>query len=295
MQWRAYAERKQSGVTTRTPGIAVTYDSDDPGYFESVLPLVDFLEVTPDAIAVASRAGPSIPPSTLAQLERYAQDVGIVVHGVGLSIGSASGWSKDYLHLLDEIVERVPIAWHSEHLGYVTVDGQHLGTMLPVPRTEEALDLVCERVTTLKARYALPFLVENVVGLLPEPPSEFRDAEFLNALTDRSGCGLLLDIYNLECDAQNNALDISAFLRELRVERVREMHVASGVEHAGVLLDVHSRPLQESTLALLREMLSRAEARVDLVTYELLAEAVGVLGSDVICGELRRLRSAVEA
>ncbi len=175
------------------------------------------------------------------------------------------------------------------------MDGQHLGTMLPVPRTEEALDLVCERVATLKARYALPFLLENVVGLLPEPPSEFGDAEFLNALTERSGCGLLLDVYNLECDAQNNALDISAFMRELRVERVREIHVASGVEHAGVLLDVHSRPLRESTLALLHEVLNRAEARVDLVTYELLAEAVGVLGSEVICAELRRLRSVVEA
>jgi len=95
----------------------VTYDSDDPGYLESILPLVDFLEVTPDSIAVMSRAGPSIPQSTLAELERYATQVGIVVHGVGLSIASASGWSEDYLRLLDEIAERVPITWHSEHLG----------------------------------------------------------------------------------------------------------------------------------------------------------------------------------
>ena len=273
----------------------MTYDSDDPDYFESVLPLVDFFEVTPDAIAVASHDGPTIPSSTLNELERYARQVGIVIHGVGLSIGSASGWSEDYLRLLDEIVERVPIAWHSEHLGYVTVDGQHLGTMLPVPRTEEALDLLCERVAILKERYAVPFLLENVVGLLPDPPSMYSDAGFLNTLTERSGCGLLLDVYNLECDAQNNALDIGAFLSELHVERVREMHVASGVEHAGVLLDVHSRPLRDSTLGLLRHVLSSTEARVDLVTYELLAEAVGVLGSDIICGELRRLRKEVAA
>ena len=147
----------------------------------------------------------------------------------------------------------------------------------------------------LSARYDLPFLLENVVRVLPEPGSDYSDAEFLNALAARSGCGLLLDIYNLECDAQNNGLAIDAFLAQLHLEHVREMHVASGVEHAGVLLDVHSRPLRESTLGIMRDVLKRPEVDVNLVTYELLAEAVPILGAEVICGELRRLRAAVAA
>ena len=279
----------------RLPAIALTYDGGDPGYLERVLPLIDFLEVTPDGIAVAHGDGAIIPQQTLDTLETLGRDVGIVVHGVGLSIGSVDGWSERYLRLLDQIVDRLPVAWHSEHLGYVNVDGQHLGTMLPLPRTEEALDLVCERVAALKARYDLPFLLENIIRLLPEPHSKYSDAAFLNALAERSGCRLLLDVYNLECDAQNSGLRIGAFLAELRLDYVRELHVACGVEHAGVLLDVHSRPLRESTLALARDIVQRPETDVTLVTYELLAEAVPVLGSDVIGGELRRLRAALAA
>lgn len=275
------------------PAIALTYEGGDPSYIERMLPLIDFLEVTPDGIAVAGDAGAEIPQRTLTELEGLSRDVSIVVHGVGLSIGSADGWSEEYLRLLDQLVERLPIAWHSEHLGYVNVDGQHLGTMLPLPRTAEALDLVCERAMALQTRYGLPFLLENIVHVLPDPQSEYSEAAFLNALSDRSGCGLLLDVYNLECDAQNSGLVIDEFLSELHLECVRELHVACGVEYEGVLLDVHSRPLRDSTLALARDIVERPGANVELLTYELLSEAVPVLGPDVIAGELRRLRAAL--
>jgi uncharacterized protein len=279
----------------RAPAIALTYEGNDPTYIERMLPLVDFLEVTPDSIAVDGDHGAEIPPNTLATLEALSRDVRIVVHGVGLSIGSADGWSEEYLRLLDQLVECLPVAWHSEHLGYVNVDGQHLGTMLPLPKTEEALDLLGGRVMALQARYALPFLLENIVRVLPEPEGEYSDAGFLNALVARTGCGLLLDVYNLECDAQNNGLPIRDFLAELDTEHVRELHVACGVEHAGVLLDVHSRPLRDATLALAHDIVQRPNAGVQLVTYELLAEAVPVLGPDVIEVELRRLRAALAA
>ena len=277
----------------RVPAIALTYEGGDLSYIERMLPLIDFLEVTPDGIAVSGDAGAEIPQRTLTELEGLSRDVGIVVHGVGLSIGSADGWSEQYLHLLDQLVERLPIAWHSEHLGYVNVDGQHLGTMLALPRTAEALDLVCERAMALQTRYGLPFLLENIVHVLPDPQSEYSEAAFLNALSDRSGCGLLLDVYNLECDAQNSGLVIDDFLSELHLECVRELHVACGVEYEGVLLDVHSRPLRDSTLALARDVVERPGANVELLTYELLSEAVPVLGPDVIAGELRRLRTAL--
>lgn len=275
------------------PAIALTYDGGDPGYVELALPFIDFIEVTPDGIAVAGETFPFIPEETLCALEEFAKHVRIVVHGVGLSIGSADGWSEDYLRLLDQLVGRIPLAWHSEHLGYVNVDGEHLGTMLPLPRTEEALELICERVELLKVRYDLPFLLENIVRLLPEPPCEYSDATFLNAIVERSGCGLLLDVYNLECDAHNNGFAIEPFLNELRLDYVRELHVACGVEHEGVLMDVHSRPLRESTLALSRDIVRRPQSKVSVVTYELLAEAVPVLGAEVICHELCRLRSSL--
>jgi uncharacterized protein (UPF0276 family) len=214
----------------------------------------------------------------------------IIVHGVGLSIGSYDGWCERYLQMLDQLFEQVEIAWHSEHLAYSMVEGEFLGTMLTLPRTEQVLDMVCERILALQHRYGVPFLLEHAISLLPEYDSEYSQAGFLNALTERTGCGLILDAYNLECDAYNQGLDISAFLAELRLQHVREIHLANGVNMHGFQLDVHSRPTRESTITLAEEVVARARGAVQVVTYELLREAVPALGHDTIVKELERLR-----
>jgi len=270
-------------------GLAFTYEGHHAALLERVLPLVDYIEVTPDTIAERRNGNTCLHAPTLTELQGL-RDVPVLAHGVGLSIGSADEMSAPYLHLLDQLVEQVEVAWHSEHLGYTTVAGQHLGTMLPVPRTEEALDLVCERVRVIQERYGLPFLLENVVGLLPDYRGDFSQAGFLNALCRRSGCGLLLDIYNLECEVHNQGLELEAFLAELDFAHVRELHLACGVEHRGLLLDIHSRLPRESTIELARGCIERAGCSLRAVTFELLPEFVPVLGHDEIVGALARLR-----
>lgn len=214
------------------------------------------------------------------------------MHGVGLSIGSHEGWSPTYLHLLEDFLEQVDVAWHSEHLGYTKVDNQHLGIMLAMPKTEEVLDMVCERVNKIQERYKLPFLLENIVHVIPDFPGDFSEAQFLNALVDRTGCGLILDAYNLECDAHNHGFDIPSFLNELELTKVRELHVACGVEHNGFLLDVHSQLTRSSTIQLAQHVVRRSEGSAKVVVYEFMPEAVPGLGRDAIAEELRRLRLA---
>ena len=279
---------------TARPGLATTWEGKDPALLDRVLPLVDAIETTPDALARRRGDGaPSLAPEPLAAIVAAAGVVDVLVHGVGLSIGSASGWSEDYLGLLDELVATVPVRWHSEHLAYTRVDGEEVGTMLALPKTDEALELVCRRVERLRRRYDLPFLLENVVHVLPDYPGDYTEAAFLNELCRRSGCGLILDVYNLECDRHNHGFDVDAFLADLDLGRVREIHVACGVEHRGFLLDVHSRTLRESTLKLAREAVEGAGGAVEIVTYELLEEAVPVLGHETIAGELERLADAL--
>jgi uncharacterized protein (UPF0276 family) len=172
------------------------------------------------------------------------------------------------------------------------VDGENLGTMLALPRTGEALELLCERIDRIQTRYRTEFLVEHVIRLLPEPEAEFTDAAFLNELVRRSGCGLIIDAYNLECDRHNYAFDVTAFLNELRLDAVREIHVAGGTTQAGFQLDIHSRPTADSTLELARDILARS-VNVGMVTYEFLREAIPSLGVDAIVAELKRIRGAL--
>jgi uncharacterized protein (UPF0276 family) len=281
-----------SAQERRRPMLAVSYNGGEPGLLERLIPLVDAVEFAPDAIARSEEGRTSLRPEVLAELRSAQPDVKLLAHGVGLSIGSFDSWHEGYLRLVDELLEHLELAWHSEHLAYTTVAGESLGTMLPLPRTTEAVELVCKRVGAIQERYGLQFLLENVIGLLPDAPSEFSPAGFLNEITSRTGCGVLLDAYNLECDRHNQALDVDGFLDELDLSTVIEIHLAGGVEQQGFQLDIHSQTTAEGTLTLARTIGERAP-NLRAVTFEYLNDALPLLGHDAICDELGRIREAL--
>ncbi|SHG99974.1 DUF692 family multinuclear iron-containing protein [Massilia sp. CF038] len=271
--------------------LGVSYEGRDPALMAQMLAHVDYVEVTPETIAEVDGDTIVLSREVLAELKEISQQVPIIVHGVSLSIGSHDGWAPTYLHLLDDLMEQVDVAWHSEHLGYTKVDGQHLGIMLAMPRTEQALDLVCARTEAIQQRYGIPFLLENIVHVIPDCPGAYSDAGFLNALTARTGCGLILDIYNLECDEHNHGLNIAAFMAELNGEAVRELHVACGVMHNGFMLDVHSRLTRPRTADLAYDAIHNVATSAQVVVYEFMPEAVPGLGHAAIGHELAQLRA----
>jgi len=274
------------------PALATTYEGDSQALLERITPLVDYIEISPDTIATAVEGIPRLRTEVLQEYASVAPRLKFVAHGVGLSIGSYDCWNEDYFRLLDELFGKFDLEWHSEHLACTTVDGESLGTMLAMPRTEEALDLICERLHRLQTRYPVPFLLEHVIRILPEPTAEYSDAAFLNAITAHTGCGLILDAYNLDCDRHNFGFDVQAFFAELDFAPVRELHVAGGVQHKGFQLDVHSRPTPHSALALALDIVARAP-NLRVVTYEFLKEAISGLTHDGICAELVRIREAI--
>jgi uncharacterized protein (UPF0276 family) len=285
-------EKRETKQRATFPALGTTYEGGDAQLLEHVLPLVDFVEVTPDSMAEYHEEHPALPDHAIGELKDIGSQAHLIVHGVGLSIGTHDGYSENYLQIVDTLMDQVEVDWHSEHLGYVNVDGQHLGTMLAVSKTEQVLDMLCERIRKIQQRYGIPFLIENIVHILPDFDGEYSDAVFLNALAERTGCGLILDVYNLECDAHNHGFNIPQFLGELEMEHVREIHLAGGVIDRGFRLDVHSRITEDSTISLARQVIAAAP-KLQTVTYELLPEAVPKLGYGGITAELKRLRQAL--
>src|SRR5262249_49784345 len=112
-----------STATHSTPSLGFSYGGRDPALLERILPFVNVLEVTPDDLIVVERDDVSLDLQIADHLNELSSDVTIVVHGIGLTIGSHEGWSQTYIRLLSDLLDRVPVAWHSEHLGYTTVDG----------------------------------------------------------------------------------------------------------------------------------------------------------------------------
>jgi len=274
--------------TSRCISLCTTYDAHDPVLLEGVMPFVDTLEVTPDSISIHKNGQAKLHPEVIRSLQSVSGSIDIIAHGVGLSIGSFEGYSEDYLQLLEKLIDAVPVRWHSEHLGYTTVDGTALNTMLAVARTDEMLELLIPRIKNIMQRIELPFLLENIVHLLPDHEPKYTDAQFLNLLVEETGCGLILDLYNIECDAANYGFDIEGFLSELNLPAVKEIHLAGGTQHKGFQLDIHSGTIADSTMELAQRSIEQC-TNLEVVTYEILPQAVANYGHCMVVEELERL------
>jgi uncharacterized protein (UPF0276 family) len=239
----------------------------------------------------------SLQPALLQSALRELDGVPLTVHGLELSIGTAAGWNESYVTVLDEFASVRSFAWHSEHLGYLLTgepgsERINAGVPLPLPFTQEAVDIVAPRADKLVERYGLPFLLENAVYYLPGLPADpgWDEIVFLNRLVEQSSCGLLLDLFNLYCNSVNHGFDLMAALGRLRLDRVVEVHVAGGKLHKGFLLDGHCAAVPEPVWSAL-EWLSPRAPNLGGVVYEVLDQAFPLVGYDTLRTQLERLRA----
>ena len=272
------------------PALGFSYEGRPSSLLADLADLVDVVEIVPDRFV--TRYSDTVDDRTFALLDQHAPNLDVAYHGIGLSIGTASGWNDGYLGLLERFSEHRRPRWHSEHLGFTIVDGHFLGTMMAVPTSAEAADLLAERADAVRARLGLDFLLEHVASPLARP-DEMSLAGFLNRIARASGCGILLDVHNLECDEDNGQLCIRDFLDELDLDLVKEIHVAGGVWRDGYHLDVHARLPEPSTMARLEAVLPRCP-NVELVVFEMLGAAIDQVGRGELRATMRALRRRIE-
>lgn len=134
-------------------------------------------------------------------------------------------------------LERVRLAVHrfepglvSEHLAWNVVDGDYLADLLPLPMAEEALDLVCRNVNRAQAYLKRRILIENPSSYLRFRHSTIPEGEFLAAVSERTGCGILCDVNNIYVSACNHGWGASICLDALPVTAVAEIHLAGHTE-----------------------------------------------------------------
>ena len=81
------------------------------------------------------------------------------------------------------------------------------------------------------------------------PGAEMDEVEFVTAVLDRTGCGLLCDVTNLYTNAVNHGHDLDDMLDRWPWDRVVQLHFAGGHWHDGSLIDSHARPIPAGGLA----------------------------------------------
>lgn len=187
----------------------------------------------------------------------------LVLHGVGLSIGTDAPLDEGYLDGVAEAIEDLKVPSYSEHLAWTKVPGIDIANLLPVPKTRAVADVLIPKIEQLQARLPVPFSIENISYVFDFPDAEMTDAEFFNLLFRETGVGMLLDVENLFVNSRNHGIDPAAFLDQLPAGVVSGVHAAGGpLIHRPYLdapfhADNHSHQVPEQALALLERALER--------------------------------------
>ncbi|CAL9400779.1 hypothetical protein SUDANB145_01459 [Streptomyces sp. enrichment culture] len=220
------------------------------------MPGIDWVEV------VAENVCPGHLPASLLRLRE--RGVTVVPHGVSLGLGGADRPDAGRLAALAERAEVLGSPLVTEHIAFVRAGGPgtfsprlEAGHLLPVPRTRDALDVLCENVRIAQDALPVPLAVENIAALFSWPGEEMTEGQFLYELADRTGVRLLIDVANLHTNHVNRGEDPAEALAALPLEALAYVHVAGGFERDGVWHDSHAHPVTQPVLDVLTDLASR--------------------------------------
>jgi uncharacterized protein (UPF0276 family) len=233
--------------------------------------------------------------ATLAVLDAGREAYAVSLHGVGLALGSAAGLDGWHLDRLARLVERVQPGWVSDHACFARVgSGLHAADLLPIPFNDESLALMVRHVDAVQQRLARPLLVENISAYVGWAGDTLAEPEFFNQLTQRSGCGLLLDVNNLFVNARNAGLAPDAAAREamrwvdaIRPGSVGEIHLAGHCELAdGLVIDDHGSRVRDEVWRVYAHAIERLGPLPTLIEWD-----TAVPELDVLLAERERARA----
>ena len=195
----------------------------------------------------------------LAQLRRIREAFPVSFHGVGASLGGPAPPDPHHLSAVRRLVDGFDPVLVSEHAVWSSADGIWFADLLPLPRTEEALQRLADGVDRYQEAIGRRILIENPTNYLPFT-SEMDEPDFLNEVAVRTGCGLLLDVNNVYVSARNCGIDPRRYVEVLAGDRVEEIHVAGheADENLGetLLIDSHAAPVSDAVWDLLAHALA---------------------------------------
>lgn len=193
-------------------------------------------------------------------------------HGVGLSLGGVGPLDADHLARWVSLVDRYEPALVSEHLAWSAFDGAFLNDLLPLPLTDEALDLMVDHVDQMQTALGRQVLIENPSTYLLTEQDTMSEPDFLRALAKRSGCGLLLDVNNVYVSCSNHGMDPGAYVAAFPLTFVKEIHLAGHATEthgtAELRIDDHGSPVCDDVWALFDRVLVETGPVPSLIEWD---------------------------
>ncbi|MBI1285415.1 MAG: DUF692 family protein [Thiobacillus sp.] len=230
----------------------------------------------------------------LRYLDAIRTDYPISLHGVGLSLGSTDGLDPTHLERVHQTVERLEPGLVSEHLAWCVTDGVCVVDLLPLPMTEEALNVVSRHIDQVQTALKRAILIENPSTYLQFAHSPIPEWEFMAAVAQRTGCGILCDVNNIFVSASNHGWSPSEYLAALPPKAIGEIHLAGhSVRNVGdgrtIRVDDHGSRVIPEVWELYAEALHRFGPVPTLIEWD-----NNVPGLDVLMGEAAKAAAVIK-
>ena len=223
-------------------------------------------------------------------LEKLRETYPLSIHGVGLSLGSASGLDRDHLERMRKLCLRFQPGLVSEHLAWSIADGAYLNDLLPLRYDAQALGIVAGNISRLQDTLQRRVHIENLSAYIAFENSTMTEAEFLAALVRITGCGLLLDVNNVYVSACNLGFDARAFIDQLPAHAIGEIHLAghavNEVDGDIVLIDDHGSRVPPAVWSLYSYALGRIGPRPTLIEWDTDVPALDVLLGEAMWADM---------
>jgi hypothetical protein len=229
-------------------------------------------------------------------LQQISEMYPITLHGVGLSLGRADGLDQEHIRQIKSLIDDINPVFISEHLTWSGYSHIHVPDLLPIPFTNEALDVFAAHVNEFQEKIGRQILVENPSNYLAFANLDYTETDFLNALVERTGCGLLLDINNIAVSGHNLGYDPVAYIDGIVTDgRVKQFHLAgyqvNDLENDDkVYLDTHGKPVYPEVWDLYAHALGRFGDAPTLIEWDTDIPALDILVAEVAKADVIRAR-----
>lgn len=224
-----------------------------------------------------------LPDWCLSILDDFSAKNQILGHGVAFSpfSGGFTNEQNDWIERLERECSERNYQQISEHFGFMAAGDFVQGAPLPVPMSQEAIDLGVRSLVAIQEASNCTVGLENL-ALAFCLDDVHNQGEFLDRVLGEVDGFLVLDLHNLYCQAVNFDILASELLESYPLHKVRELHLSGGSwsrrksnPEVAVRRDTHDGPVPEEVFVLLDDAISNCPN----VEYVILERLGGTLDS----------------
>jgi uncharacterized protein len=105
---------------------------------------------------------------------------------------------------------------------------------------------------------------------------------------EAANCGILLDLHNIFANGVNGRQSVEAFLPQLPLDRVWEIHLAGGFEMEGLWLDAHSGAIPDPLFEIAKQVVPTLP-NLKAMIFEIFPSFVPLVGFETIRAQIDKL------